>query len=326
MRWTVASSLCEVAPELPIALVPPSARARMLAVAERIPAADTRWIYLECRLARDAAQTDLIIRVAPTATTHHAITGHWLEFDCPTENRPVDTILASPGIFADLRPAIYAQASAPDCHAATVQVADSLGVDALSSQRTSVIERCMRALPPGAAIISIGSFPLRDKVTRRLCIAGLADDILPGYLERIGWPGVWQPIADRLIPLASLGARSGRSAALVHIDVNHTIAPNIAVELPFSRESQRTGRLAEGALLDALVAGGLCDRTKRDELFAWPRSVVATMPHELWPSVITRRLNHVKLVWRAGADLEAKAYLAVSHRSLTCAGTHVSIG
>ena len=133
--------------------------------------------------------------------------------------------------------------------------------------------------------------------------------------------------ADRsgAAPLASLGACPGRTAAIVHVDVGAHVAPTIAVELPFSRASQRVGRIAEVGLLDALVAAGLCDRTKRDELLAWPRRIVGTMPHELWPSAIARRLNHVKLVWRPGADVEAKAYLAASHRPITHARSHVSM-
>jgi hypothetical protein len=325
VRWTVAGSLRHIAPELPAALVTPAARERVLAVADRIPAARTRWMYLECRLAPGATQTDLIIRVPREPTSHDAVEALWLEFDCPTDGRSVDALLESPGVFADICPAVYARAPVHERCAATVQVIRSLGSAALSREMTSVIERCVLALPSGAAILYVGNFPHRNPATRRLCIGGITDDALPAYLERIGWPGTWQSVSRVLAPLASLGACPGRSAAIVHIDVSDEVAPTIAVELPFSRASQRVGHVAELGVMDALVAAGLCDRAKRDALLAWPRRVIATMPHELWPSAVTRRINHVKLVWRPDEDVEAKVYLAASHRALASARTHVSI-
>lgn len=325
MRWTVAGSLRYIAPELPAALVTHAARERLLAVADRIPAARTRWMYLECRLAADATQTDLIIRVAREPTSHDAIDALWLEFDCPIDGRSVDAVLESPGVFADICPAVYARAPVRERCTATLDVVRSLSSAALTGEMTSVIERCVFALPSGAAILYVGNFPHRDAATRRLCIGGITDDALPAYLERIGWPGTWSRISRVLGPLASLGACPGRSAAIVHIDVSADVAPTIAVELPFSRVSQVAGRVAELGVIDALVTAGLCDRAKRDALLAWPGRRVAIMPHELWPSSVTRRINHVKLVWRPDEDVEAKVYLAASHRALTGARTHVSI-
>jgi hypothetical protein len=37
------------------------------------------------------------------------------------------------------------------------------------------------------------------------------------------------------------------------------------------------------------------------------------MPHELWTSRVCRRVNHLKLSFTEHAQLEVKAYLAVSH-------------
>ena len=306
------------------ALVEYGARARVLAVADRIPASRTRWKYLECRLAAGATQTDLSIRVEPSETTHPAVEALWFEYDCPNDGRSVDAIVDAPGVFADIRPSVYAGASRRERDAATRRVADSLG-SPLPRETAAVIQRCLAALPPGSAIISTGCFPHRDAALRRLCIAGIDDDLLPAYLARIGWPGTWSQIARRLAPLTPLAVRAGRTAAIVHIDVGADVAPTIALELPFTRAPQRGGRLAEVAVLDTLVATGVCDPAKRDALLAWPLRVVSTMPHELWPSVMTRRLNHVKLVWRADGIVEAKAYLAMSHRPIVRRRNDVSI-
>src|SRR2546423_12850034 len=62
-RWSVAETLAHIAPEVPSALVTPAAHAAALAVAARLPAALTRWMYLECRLAAGVTETDLIVSV-----------------------------------------------------------------------------------------------------------------------------------------------------------------------------------------------------------------------------------------------------------------------
>ena len=46
---------------------------------------------------------------------------------------------------------------------------------------------------------------------------------------------------------------------------------------------------------------------------AWPGLVKRTMPHQLWPSLFVRRVNHVKLVQDAQGALTGKVYLCAEH-------------
>lgn len=60
---SVARTIDQLAPRLPLALVSPAAGSRLMRVAAALPAALTSWIYLECRLQRGEERVDLIVRV-----------------------------------------------------------------------------------------------------------------------------------------------------------------------------------------------------------------------------------------------------------------------
>jgi hypothetical protein len=342
VQWSVAQTLMHVVPELSAALVTADAHRRVLSVASALPAALTRWMYLECRLAAKESQTDLIVRVEPVAAriaaelcapaadilAHDSVVeGIWLEFDIPTVGGSAGEVLSRPGLFADLRPAIYARASSTERLQATLRVAEMVSPNSMSSDVTRAISRCVRALPAGAAIIYVGSFRHRPEngATRRVCIAGLEDRQLRAYLSRVGWPGSPVEWEVALRPFSASAVRPASTATMLHLDVGADIAPGISFELGLRREPQRRGRVAEMALLDALVDSGLCAPAKRDGLIAWPHTTIDTMPHELWPSVVTRRINHVKITVRPDGGVTAKAYLSASYRPLARSRTHVSI-
>jgi hypothetical protein len=95
---------------------------------------------------------------------------------------------------------------------------------------------------------------------------------------------------------------------MLHVDVAGAPLPRAGVELALAREPQVRGRLVETAFLSRLVETGLCTPGRRDALLAWPGTRRCTLPHELWESVMVRRVNCVKLV-SGPQGVEAKAYL-----------------
>jgi hypothetical protein len=145
----------------------------------------------------------------------------------------------------------------------------------------------------------------RRREAVRVCIMGLPPAELPRYLRAVGWSGSLGALADVTAPLGD--------AAIVHLDLGERVLPTIGLEYVFARPSQVRGRIVETALLDALVERGLCDPAKRAGLERWPGVSLARLPHELWRSLVLRRLNHVKVVYEEGRPLEAKAYLCVNH-------------
>jgi hypothetical protein len=94
---------------------------------------------------------------------------------------------------------------------------------------------------------------------------------------------------------------------MLHVDVAGGPLPRAGVELALAREPQPRGRLVETAFLQRLVEMGLCLPERRDALLAWPGARYCTLPHELWESVMVRRVNCIKLV-SGPAGIQAKGY------------------
>ncbi|HKG94394.1 MAG TPA: hypothetical protein VKA84_20950 [Gemmatimonadaceae bacterium] len=345
---TLADTLRHFAPLVPEALVSRRALARATDAAALMPAALSNLIYLECRLRADDDRVDLAVNVDqrgrgilagtapasaalgddvrahpawarvgelarrwadPAAPLADAVEGIWLELDDAAGRGAVP----APGVFVDFDHRALAAGGEGDG-------ADRLMADALAPLLGGAVPRdqaarlrpCLDALPAGAFVIYLGVMLSRAGADAsppvRVCAMGVKGPALANYLRAAGWPGDPHEIARVAAELAPAGA------AMVHLDVGAAgVAPALGLELTFARRPQLDGVLAEAGLLDALAARGLCAAEKRDALAAWPGYRVETLPHELWPSVVVRRLNHVKVVCGPEGAREAKAYLCVHH-------------
>jgi hypothetical protein len=69
-------------------------------------------------------------------------------------------------------------------------------------------------------------------------------------------------------------------------------------------------------MLNSLCGLQLCSASKRDALVRWCGHTVEQLPHACWPSLVLRRVSHVKLVFGPDAAAEAKTYLSVFHGCL----------
>jgi hypothetical protein len=185
---------------------------------------------------------------------------------------------------------------------------------------------CREALPPGGQVSAVGAMFSRRFEGVRLCLHGLTRDTLPGYLERVGWPGTpaeWEPL------LAAVAPRVERLA--LSLDVGGTVQPRLGVECHLAESLQEADTARWAAVLEVLVARGLCLPAKQRALLDWVghthlRSRPEALPDHLRAlsmglgpralPVFLRRINHVKLVFQPGRPPEAKAYLALLQRWL----------
>ncbi len=301
---------------LPPLLVGAGALGRLREVTGMLPAALSESWYLECRL-NGEERVDLIVRVGPEgggmlagdgrwgalrewcaewadpeSALHRDVRRIWLEFD-------LEDGVAVPGVFLEWRGEAdagrMAEALAP------------LGAEPAG------LRGALGALPAGARVLYTGLFPSRGGGAFRLCVAGLDRLGLLGYLRAAGWPG---PLDELAALTAEMGeAREGaalRDAALVHLDVGAGLHPRVGLEYVSSRREQARGTVAERRFMEHLVERGLCGRERMDALLAWPGCTVERFGHQLWESVVFRRVNHVKLTVAAGTPLQAKAYLTLS--------------
>lgn len=336
----LAATLDALAPFVPTALVSPEALAAIVRAAGRLPAQLADELYLECRLAAGAPRVDLVLHVRdegrgvlagthpgaalppallrrpawrrlrrfcaewadPGSAAHAAPGGMWLELDVegPAPER------APPGVFLDLRPLAARGASAAECHALAAEWLDRLGGRPPPPETLASLHRCLRALPPGGSAAYVGLFPGRGGVVR-CCVRGMAAGALPAYLAAAGWEG------DRAaLEMITDGPLRGAPLSIVHLDLDG--GHRLGVELALERRGQLAGGAREAAApAEELAELGLAAPEKAAALAEWPGWTEEVMPHQPWPSVLARRVNHLKLVLQAGRDPEAKAYLWARH-------------
>ncbi len=343
---SLAATLDRIAPRIPGQLISTEAASRIRRVAAGLPAALTHWIYFECRLSRDAPRVDLSVRVdrrardllaglnpairvdarmratsewarveafarrwaGPTTALHDAVQHTWLEFDLVGDDIPV------PRVFVDFAPQRMTAAggSAP-LHLAVEALAPLVdsGVIARVARGLRV---CFAALPDGAEVPYVGLLPApHDREAVRVCVKGLCGAALARYLRAVGWPGELDELAPVLAAVAAARGDPPPSPAVVHLDIGARPLPRIAFEYGLARRPQIRGEFPAAALLDSLVARGLCDPRKRAGLPFWPGCARENLAHEFWPSLMIRRVNHIKVVHQPGLPVEVKAYLSVSH-------------
>lgn len=346
MGATLSESLAVVAERLPAPLVPAHALARARRVAARLPAPLSSWLYLERPLACDAggAPVDVIANVDgrggevlagrhraamlddavrghpvwarietfartwcdPASALHRDVSELWLEFDVAAHGTHT---LPVPSVFVDFTSDVYR--SAERRRAAAIGALRALDDGWQASDDAAV--SCIEALPDDALLLYVGRMLARPGHGIRLCAMGLDCGALVRYVARIGWPGDAAEVERMVRDVSRLDGGAHERPAIVHIDVDGAVQGRIGLEYPFARASQAAGAIAETELLDFLVERGLATASECAALGTWPGRSVTTMPHELWPSVVTRRVNHVKLVLDAHGAWSAKAYLCWGH-------------
>jgi hypothetical protein len=318
-------------------------------VAAQLPAALTRWTYLECRLGGRSAPVDVIVEVDaagrdiltganqalapgpglaaapvwarvlevcrrwadPASPLSRWVECVWLEFDAGEGPGA-----ALPGVFIGFSRCVYGAENADERCARAVEALEALLGVPLGAGRLDALQRVHRHLPDGAFILYAGSLLPRGDGALRVCASGIGARELPGFLRAAGWPGPYGPLEALLPELhAAREGAAARDPVLLHLDIGvEGLRPRIGLEYAFGRREQARGGLAETAFLEHLVALRLCTREEAAALTAFPGCATEQLPHELWRSLVVRRVNHVKLVFDAGRPPEAKAYLVLHNR------------
>ncbi|WP_226994376.1 hypothetical protein [Myxococcus hansupus] len=177
--------------------------------------------------------------------------------------------------------------------------------------------RCFEACPPGTDDFQVGLMIGRSIQAVRLCVFDIAPDVAPAYLERIGWKGPLDEVRQHLAALAPHADFMG-----LHLDVGEQLYPQLGLEPgfvagPWARQPHLEPRWHRQ--FEQLVGLGLCTPAKREALLRWvghQRAPAGSRDEDL---VLLRGLSHMKVVLRAGAPAQAKAYFGIAHRPLLAA-------
>lgn len=229
----------------------------------------------------------------------------WMEMDAHLAG---DTLHA-PGVLVHPK---------PDVQSCADQVLDPLlAVYAPASRRRALVEQAKaieRGLPDAAFVAYYGIFFRRSMQTVRLCLRNLPHENLPPLLRQHGWDGDTGPLGAFLNGVHHMRRRGvALDHSYVHVDVStedEGVGPRVCVEV--FAESQQGLHL----LMEYLDLNGLCRSEERDALQAWLASPASSEAFLAGRSVsLERRLNHFKIVARAGQPLRVKAYARVRARA-----------
>jgi hypothetical protein len=314
---TAADWLAVFAPKLAEPLFASAIVRHLRGLAEVLPG-ECQGI-LEVRLAPEAAQVDLSLRVlaaqaaALAARFPDSPTGRflsswsepqgplapvrsvWLEFDLDREE------LADPVVCAKLPAGI-------DPGWLLDTLLPALQGDPLSRSQRDLIATCLDILPGSAHLLYVFSLRTRGSDAVRLEVFGMEPSQILEYLRRV---------APRTVPEVREITPCFEGVERLHLslDVGEEIRPRIGIEGSFPRQPRREPRWQE--LLGRLASRGLCAAEKRTAVLTWPGYDSFWTAPAAWPiaqrgarGYCVRHLSHLKVACDPGGLTEAKAYLA----------------
>lgn len=179
----------------------------------------------------------------------------------------------------------------------------------LPAATSRALHACCERLRPGGRMIHVSVMLSRTPAAIKLYGVVPRHD-LHGYLQRIEWPGCTRTL-DALLDGFCLPATID-DTIYFDLALEDDVTPYLGIvfsQMQLGVGENRDPRRA--ALLDRLVAAGLCTAEKRDAALAWPGSTRVVHARSSTPARLRRWLD-IKLGFRPGLPLEAKAYLGIS--------------
>lgn len=350
-RYPLAGTLGLAVRHASPALLPPAALERVMRVAGRIPAALTRAAYLECRLRDGPDPVDLIFRVeregAQILAGRHPgvdpsrlleagpawravadfcgawldgsdpawrLVRHlWLELDLDDASLPAAWPLPQPSVFVALDDDATAEMGTDAVLDLVARVIAPLAPAVLDGETRSRLRAVLARRPPGAAVPYAGVMLSRPRQAVRVYLSRVPGAVVPDLLNEVGWPEDQGRMAAEVV--STMRDAGAPEVGMLHLDVlEGALLPRLGVEYTLDRRTQIRGCVAEQAFLDTLAHRRLCDPARRDALLSWPGYELLTLPHELWASVLARRVNCIKLVHEPDRAPQMKAYLLAFHQ------------
>lgn len=247
---------------------------------------DTILIHPVWRRVQDLSQ-----ELADTnSSLHQTVRQLWLEFDVDGQSSkmPIPCI----GLHLNQEAACNFQS--------LLEIALKLLDNRVSSRLESNLKLCFDALPAEAKIAFLGAMLSRQSDSLRVIINWIPPEHLSAYLSHIGWTGSVNKLEEIISTISDFVDH-----IVLSFDVGDTISPRIGLECYFINPHRTEPHWQ--LFLEYLVRYGMCTPAKRDALFAWSQF----NQQEL--NDFNKFANLIKIVYKPGIPLEAKAYLGFGH-------------
>ncbi len=243
----------------------------------------------------------------------------WLEFDMPESKSDVSV----PSVF--FGPEKISQDASQDLMTQYAWLVN----DALPLLRGQPVSKgvehqilnCIEKIPQGASLFQVGTMLSRSTNDVRLYINKIHPRSIISYLNALGWSDEKNNFRTLI---ADLERRADRFVLSYDVTTNG-IGPRIGLECSFEENRYHEETRWED-LFDYLVKKRMCLPQKRDALLQYPgvehpddfsggimKPFISISQHleDIFSGSLVRYISHVKVVYRPGQHLEAKAYPAV---------------
>jgi hypothetical protein len=186
------------------------------------------------------------------------------------------------------------------------------------------LEQCFDLMPANTDINMVGMMFARPVQTTRLQLSGFTKEQTIPYLEKIGWQGE----SDRLAQMMAI-APANFSPFTLTFDVDEQVYPRIGLKYFYSCATKDAPPWQE--FLEILVKHQLCSPEKREALRKWPGYTqikgssptfhqiienAAALQENRLLNVMERNFGQIKMVYQPGLPFEAKAYLTCSYLNI----------
>jgi len=233
----------------------------------------------------------------PNSILYNTVLGAWLEFDMPESFSSIHV----PSVFLNPANVNGYTANHPSKYEWFTKSAIPI---LLGRSLTKIIRfnvnKCIQKMPVGASLFIVGVMLSRKTSDIRMSVQFHDPNQILQYLKEIGWSeddGTFKSLMDDL-------NSTNVNRFVLDYDVGENIGHEIAIECSFFPNRYYKEKNWEKFIL-YLTEKGLITSDKRNALL--------TFPGAEYNGSLARYITHVKIIYRRGQPLKAKAYLAIRH-------------
>lgn len=314
-------------------LLAPEEAAGLLDTARRLP--PIHWGILECRLAADESQVDLSQRITGHGDERQVLVDHIREVwqretsaDVPAWDKLVRFLntwantslhasapilwLEFDGVARQCVPSMFFTPRADEVPLTeAIATSQKIVSSLLSPRQLATLEaplaQCFENCPGESFVGQVGLMLSRQTDALRVCIEELSGDQVVPVLRQNGYADLGQPVdsfIERVLGLAG-------EFRMLDLDIGSGPHDTFGLEVSFEGLSDEKSRWLR--FLDELERAGLCTPAKRDSVINWCGTLqlqLADPADDPWLlQLVKLKISHLKLVYRPGKPIVAKAYL-----------------
>ncbi len=253
----------------------------------------------------------------PASILYNNILGLWLEFD--TADKDVE--IPVPSIFLQTVPLrMDDEKDADKVKWVTRNAIPTLTGQKVSEKLEAKFFDALKKLPDGASVFHVASMLSRNTEGMRIVVKRIKPEDVVSYLESLGWTDQNNGLKEYINEIKKYS-----NCIRLHINITDGIDPKIGLECFISPDQYHKGQ-GWNEFFDHLVEKGMCLPNMKNAVLDFPGVTQedpsnefnfetyqpsVKLPDNNFSKAIVRYISHIKINYKPGRPIEAKAYTGV---------------